>query len=216
LRKNKIPIKVVLASLALRGEGFFVFGLCPKTKNFSPNGASEASTYTQNHRLEDISRLKKIKKMIQRIQSIFLLIASIASGAGFLSPLSIGNFKNAPTTLDMAKDGVLNVFDNMGLMAITALVAGVSLITLFLFKNRALQMNLIKGLLGVSIVSLILIGWLIKSGLDAVSASEITDDSLTLNPLGLILPFVAIIFSVLAYRAIKKDENLVRSADRLR
>ena len=155
--------------------------------------------------------------MIQRIQSIFLALASMASGSAFLSPpLSIGSFQNAPTSLDMAKDGVLNVFDNMGLLTLTAIVAAVSFITLFLFKNRPLQMNLIKGLLGVSIVGLVLMGWLIKSGLDAVNLSEATDDSLTLNPVGLILPFVAVIFSVLAYRAIKKDENLVRSADRLR
>jgi Domain of unknown function (DUF4293) len=154
--------------------------------------------------------------MIQRIQSIFLLLASLASGSAFLSPISMGSFQNAPTTLDVAKDSLLNVFDNIGLLSLTALVAAVSLITLFLFKNRPLQMNLIKGLLGVSIIGLLIMGWMIKGSLDAVSSSETTDDSLTLNPVGLILPFVAIICSVLAYRAIKKDENLVRSADRLR
>lgn len=161
--------------------------------------------------------------MIQRIQSIFLFLASLASGSEFLSPLSsfsglvsIGSFQNAPNTVDMAKDSLLNVFDNMGLMAITAIVAVVSLICLFLFKNRSLQMTIIKGLLGVSIVGLIVMGWLIKNGLDAVNKSEVTDDALILNPIGLALPFIAMILSVLAYRAIKKDEKLVRSADRLR
>jgi Domain of unknown function (DUF4293) len=154
--------------------------------------------------------------MLQRIQSIFLLLASLTSGSAFLSPLSIGSFQNASTSLDIAKDGLLNIFDNMGLLSITALVATISLITIFLFKNRSLQMNLIKGLLGISIIGLLLSGWVIKMGLDAVNSNEVPNDSLTLNPLGLIMPFAAILFSVLAYRAIKKDDNLVRSADRLR
>jgi Domain of unknown function (DUF4293) len=167
-------------------------------------------------RVNWILQPKKDKIMIQRIQSIFLFLASLASGSAFLPPLSIGSFQNAPTTLDIAKDSVLNVFDNTGLLAVTGLVAAVSLITLFLFKNRPLQMNVIKGLLGVSIVGLGLIGWMIKTGLDAVANSEATDDSFTLNPVGLVLPFVSMILSVLAYRAIKKDDNLVRSSDRLR
>lgn len=33
---------------------------------------------------------------------------------------------------------------------------------------------------------------------------------------GIVIPFVALILNILGYRGIKKDEELVRSADRLR
>ena len=57
---------------------------------------------------------------------------------------------------------------------------------------------------------------MVKTNLDAFNSNDPSNGILTLNPLGFIAPFVAIILSVLAYRAIKKDEILVRSADRLR
>ena len=154
--------------------------------------------------------------MIQRIQSIYLFLAALASGATFLPPLSIGSFQNAAATVVAAQDGLLNVFDNTGLMVLTASVSILALITLFLFKKRPLQLNIIKALLAMALVGLILLGFMVKTNLDAFNSNDPSNGILTLNPLGFIAPFVAIVLSVLAYRSIKKDEILVRSADRLR
>jgi hypothetical protein len=154
--------------------------------------------------------------MLQRIQSIFLLLSSLSIGSSFLKPLNLGSFQNAAPTVEVAKDGVLNNFDNPILLGISVGMGIIALITIFLYNNRPLQMNIIKGFLVLGLAGLGLIGYLLKTILDTFGTNDSTNGIFTMNALGFIPPFLSIIFSVLAYRAIKKDETLVRSADRLR
>lgn len=135
--------------------------------------------------------------MIQRIQSIYLLIVGVLAGLGIFSPLWIKN-----------KLFVVKGFDNVYILALFASVIVLSVLTIFLFKNRKLQFVLVRFNILINIILLGVFGYYTQtlSGETLVSEKEI----------GLIIPFVSIVFLYLANTAIRKDEELVKSVDRLR
>lgn len=143
--------------------------------------------------------------MLQRIQSIFLFLA-----AGSCFGLFGADAADTPEPVaDSAlfADASYTVFDVPLLIGLFALAGVLLLVTIFLFKNRSLQIKLTLG--GVLLVVLA-VGY---------GAYELFTDSaaaLATPDLGVALPILAIVFSFLAQRYIKKDEKLVRSADRLR
>lgn len=134
--------------------------------------------------------------MIQRIQSVYLLLAALTMSAGIYSlPLmEIGGepyaLKESPTYLIMA-----------------GLSAGISLATIFGYKNRRTQvvMNRLNIILTFVLIGLIMAGFLGEP--EHVEANI---------GMGMIMPLMNVVFLVLANRGIQKDELLVRSADRLR
>ena len=144
--------------------------------------------------------------MIQRIQSLFLLLSSAAFWTEFALPFA---------TTDVASQGVMNdlvynIHDSPVLIGLTIIGGLVTLSAIFLFNNRPLQKRL--SYLGVVMAILLpLIAFLLIY-------NERTGDALsTINyDLGIFPPLVALIFAVLAGRAIGKDDKLVRSMDRLR
>lgn len=144
--------------------------------------------------------------MIQRIQSILLLLAGGASFGQFGLPYATGA---ASTSVAALSDGQLNLFDNVGLLALAVLGGAVSLIAIFMYKNRPLQARLTGVTAVVSILSLVLIGVVCKQVWDASSGAMQIGA-------GVGLPLVAMILQWLAGRSIRKDEKLVRSMDRLR
>ncbi len=138
---------------------------------------------------------------IQRVQSIYLLIAAITGSALFGLP-----FATAPAQQEgMLVDGAFAVNDHIGLIVLTAIVIFLSLATIFLYNNRVLQMNLGKLNIIVLIGLLAYAGYLFSTLTVATSLG-----------FGLILPALVFVFTLLANQNIKKDEKLVRSADRLR
>ena len=147
----------------------------------------------------------KIKIMIQRIQTLYLLIAAIAAG-GLIFVFSLWK-ENELTT---------NAFDlfsseSMLLKMIPIFFIGssvLSLITIFLFKKRQLQFVLNR--LNI-LINLILLGVLIYYLLMLSGETKVSE-----NGIGVFIPFVVVLLLVLANRAIYKDENLVKSVDRLR
>lgn len=147
--------------------------------------------------------------MIQRLQSIFLLLAS---GSCFgLFGTDAADSKVKIDASQLFNDGSYNVFDDPILMGAFGLAGLVFLADIFLFRNRPLQMKL-------SLVAVVLT--ILGVGYGAFryfndTAAAATTDAVTPD-LGLALPIVTLIFGVLARNYIKKDEKLVRSADRLR
>ena len=129
--------------------------------------------------------------MIQRIQSVWLfLIAALAAFLVFL-PMA-----------DQQSELINGLSYNILFKAESILVAILSLVTLFLYKYRSLQIKFCFGILFLLIVSFItLFDWNIRI-MDAIIPF-------------LVVP-VSMALSVLAIRAIKKDEKLIRSLDRLR
>lgn len=134
--------------------------------------------------------------MIQRIQSIFLVIAFIANGIlPFLLPLFV------------VKSGEEFVIDNIGYVMLNSFSASLSIISLFSYKKRKNQF--VFGRLNI-ILNFILLGLFIARALN-ISGEPVSEKGIAM-----FLPIVSIVFLSLANRAIKKDEDRVKSADRLR
>lgn len=145
--------------------------------------------------------------MIQRIQSIFLLLASIAFFLTFTFPFASSD---QPTPQYFA-DKLYNVNDHVVLMGLAVLGGVIALVAIFLFKNRALQLRLGYLVLILSIL-LPLVAFLLvyNEGTALKSGTQINDE------FGIFLPVISLICVILANHFIKKDDNIVRSMDRLR
>ncbi len=136
--------------------------------------------------------------MIQRIQSIWLLFAGLTILLLLVLPI-VTQLSDTPE----APKPAVNL-----LLYGTIVVGLLSFINIFNFKNRNLQ----KKLIMLTIVLILgLCGWIfftiqaLPGGLTNVRPS-----------IGAFMPLLSIIFSALAYRGIRNDERLLRSADRLR
>ncbi len=143
--------------------------------------------------------------MIQRIQTVYLLVAALASGGLiFVLNLWIEN-GNEVFALDAFQS------DSLLLKFIPILFIGsavLSFSTIFKFKNRKLQFVL--GRLNI-LINLILLGLLVYQLLKLSGETAVSEKGI-----GSALPIVVIVLLVLANKAIKKDEDLVKSVDRLR
>lgn len=143
--------------------------------------------------------------MIQRIQTIYLLIATLVSG-GFIFVFNLwSNLKEQVFALDLfSKESfLLKVIPLLFLLS-----AVISFLDIFLFKNRKLQF--VMGRL-VILINLFLLGLLIY-----VSLTLPGEISISKKGIGMFLPILVVLLIVLANKAIKKDEDLVKSVDRLR
>ena len=136
--------------------------------------------------------------MIQRIQTIYLLVvAGISAGLIFVFDL----WKSAENQPVFARDELLY----FGLFLASAALA---LWSIFMFKNRKSQF--VIGRLNI-ILNLILLGLFVYRSLNLSGETEVSEKGI-----GILLPIFSIVFLVLANKAIKKDEDLVKSVDRLR
>ena len=157
--------------------------------------------------------------MIQRIQSLFLALVAILMSA-FLF-VNIWNKSNISTqeevslnaySLNYTKAGVVILENSVVWLAILAfIIIAFSIFSLFSFKKRMLQLQL--GLVNAILIAALL-GFIVYysfKGNDLITNSE----KGTFGP-GLIIPSVCLILNNLANRFIRKDENLVKSADRIR
>ena len=145
--------------------------------------------------------------MIQRIQTVFLLIAAIAFFLLFQFPFAYS---------DIANDGFLadkdfDIYDNIILLILAALGGVISLIAIFLYKNRPLQIRLAYLVIIVGILLIIVAVVLFYN-----EAASIMQKAGIYDGAGIYMPVLAFIAGFLAARFIRKDEQLVRSADRLR
>jgi phosphate/sulfate permease len=143
--------------------------------------------------------------MIQRIQTIFLFLAAGLLGALLAVPfLSVGTGAEYAAT-SILGDQVFNLQDHMALIVLFLLSAGLALISIFLFKKRPLQMTftLISTLINVAGIGFAAY-LLYQSGAFDQGGLQVQA--------GIAFPVLAIIFSLLAYRSIKKDENTVQSS----
>ena len=149
--------------------------------------------------------------MIQRIQSVFLFLATGALGGQFALPYLQTPANDPARALPVLADGALTPIDNPGLLGLTILGAVVSFVAIFLFKNRSLQARLAGVSTVAGILLLTLAGFTTKMTLDQTPQGGSAHFAA-----GLALPVLAVALDWLAMRAIRKDEALVRSMDRLR
>ncbi|MBB4119867.1 hypothetical protein GGR32_002178 [Mesonia hippocampi] len=138
------------------------------------------------------------KVMIQRIQSIYLLIVVLlGSVLPFIFPLW--------TTPEGAAVYAIDVLLAKSIFIGSAFMA---LVSIFLFKNRQLQF--VMGRLNI-VSNFILLGFFVYWSLSLPGEMNISEKGI-----GMLIPILSIVFLVLANKAIKKDEALVKSVDRFR
>lgn len=139
-----------------------------------------------------------IRFMIQRIQSLFLVIVAILTG---ILPFFFNLWINVDGT---------EVFANNELLISIAFYASAVLAiwSMVQFKNRKSQfvINRLNMILNV-----FLLGFFVYRSLNLSGETLVSEKGI-----GMLIPVFSIIFLVLANRAIKKDEDLVKSVDRLR
>lgn len=136
--------------------------------------------------------------MLQRIQTIYLLLAAAVSGG------LIFVFELWETAAG------LKVFasDNEYIFAVFLASALLSILSVLRYKNRKSQF--ILGRLNV-ILNFFLLGFFVYQSLSVSGETAVSEKGI-----GMFLPIVSIVFLALANKAIKKDEDLVKSVDRLR
>ncbi|MBT8191416.1 MAG: DUF4293 domain-containing protein [Bacteroidia bacterium] len=144
--------------------------------------------------------------MIQRIQTVFLFLATLCFGGLFLAPFALSDKEIQP----FFEDRLFNIQDHIVLLILTIIGGMVALISIFMYRNRPLQMRL--GFLGIisSLFLALVASWLVYSNAQEISDVVIEDQ------IGLYLPVAALLFFILSNRFIKKDEKTVQSMDRLR
>ena len=131
--------------------------------------------------------------MIQRIQSIYLLVAAIS--------MSLISFKVTVFTLN---ETLFMAQDDTKMFILTIVGAIFSLLGLFMFKNRKFQMKLIRLTVLIQMIIGIRIFMLFNKF------------EVVLNNSFLFLMVFTLIALIMAYRGVKKDDDLVRSVDRIR
>jgi hypothetical protein len=155
--------------------------------------------------------------MIQRIQSLYLTLVLVLSLIFFTG--SVFNcLDETGQAIKVMLNGMLTDQSGQSFARVTALwpitsllilLSLMSLITILLFRNRKIQIKLALSVLILSCGLII--------GLAFYAYIIVRSYKLSLIPeLKTGIPVLVLIFSVLAYRAILKDDRLVRSYDRLR
>ena len=145
--------------------------------------------------------------MIQRVQSIFYLLAAMCFGGLFKFPFATSEVSIPQYLGDM----VYNIMDHAVMTVLASIGVLVSLVAIFLYNNRRLQVRL-----GYFIIILSLLLPLVSFLLIYNEKTALEDSSQINDGFGLYLPILALLFGILANRFVKKDDKLVRSMDRLR
>ncbi len=136
--------------------------------------------------------------MIQRIQTLYLVLVAVIAG---ILPFFVNLW------LDV--NGVEIYAQNEVIVSIVFYVCGaLALWAIFLFKNRKNQF--VVNRLNM-ILNLFLLGFFVYRSLNLSGGTLVSEKGI-----GMLIPVFSIVFLVLANRAIKKDEDLVKSVDRLR
>jgi len=164
--------------------------------------------------------------MIQRIQTLFLLIAFIATTLLFFFPVaSITEYTqvqsevletdyyelNATGFIDPSPASIPQLSSYTFVPHIILILMELVLIayTISRYKNRMHQLKLVKMGIFLNII--------LVAGIFLNYPKLFVDSQIDIEPgSGVYFPLISLIFLVLAYRYILKDEKLVKSVDRLR
>lgn len=153
--------------------------------------------------------------MIQRIQTVFLLLTVAAQGFFLGMPLARFLMVN-----DMAINLFATGFKNAdsgemalsteALLFLACAILTLSIITIFLYKKRILQIRfcIYNMLLNVGMIGLLIFQIYTFAKNNPVTAQSFTP--------ALAIPLAIIILLYLAFRGIRKDEVLVKAYERLR
>lgn len=180
--------------------------------------------------------------MIQRLQHFLLVLAACGIVLMFMFPTAHYTFVFPGTQNEVSSDlGLIakpSVFDSEGvslmpvysylgqqdvpfkgaivLVILAAAMGVLSIVTIFFYKNRVLQMRIMAFnlLFNVAYIGLLFL-WVVNGYGKALVNMGIADPVPQFS-VGTWTPIVTLVLMIFAQRGIKKDEMKVRAADRLR
>ncbi|MBO0343556.1 MAG: DUF4293 domain-containing protein [Bacteroidota bacterium] len=136
--------------------------------------------------------------MIQRIQTLYLLIVGLISG---ILPFFMNLWVEVGGKEVFAQDEVM-------LSLVFYVITVLAVVSIVMYKKR--QNQFVVNRLNM-ILNLFLLGFFVYRSLSLSGETVVSEKGI-----GMLIPVFSIVFLVLANRAIKKDEDLVKSVDRLR
>lgn len=150
--------------------------------------------------------------MLQRKQSLWLMLSACVLGLTYFIPFGVKMLSSVGT--EQIVSTPLYNYSFFPIMVLTLLGMLLPVITIFLFKNRSLQMRLIiisMGLQGAALVSMVL------KCIDKTDGNKFVFGMLGSQLyIGLAIPLISLILLYMAYHGVHSDEKLVKSADRMR
>jgi len=151
--------------------------------------------------------------MIQRIQSVWLLLAALVMSALFYTSVykvMVPSAIDMPAKMVQDYTSIVSIKNNFLALGLAGASTLLSLVTIFLFKNRKQQISLtwLNILLCIALVF-----WLYMGLNNFWSNYPENGGNISI---GLFLPVVTVFLLLLALRGIRKDQKLIKSLDRLR
>jgi hypothetical protein len=139
-----------------------------------------------------------ITAMLQRIQTVYLLAVAILEGV-FPFWLNLWSVAGGHEIYARNELMVSALFYGSAALAVVAIV-------LYKYRKNQFILNRLNILL-----NLFLLGFFVYRSLNLSGETSVSEKGI-----GMLIPVFSIVFLALANRAIKKDEDLVKSVDRLR
>ncbi|MDR2936024.1 MAG: DUF4293 domain-containing protein [Rikenellaceae bacterium] len=157
--------------------------------------------------------------MIQRVQSLYLFTATVLMTLVCFLPM--GRFLGGGEVFRLYAWGIRSAAeDASGFVAfvpymgiLVALTALLSLVILFLYRRRTLQLRLAAAQMALLFGAQVYVGIYLYRTWALISEQEVHRIVFSVTD---IFPLFSIGLTLLAFRAIARDEALVRSLDRIR
>lgn len=135
--------------------------------------------------------------MIQRVQTVFLILAAILNVGVYFTPVYARGMEDP------------KLWIGLGLAISLFIAIALNIASIFLYNNRKNQIQWVKYAAFVQVIALAFcVGILFSLG---GIGTYLWDEAI-----GAAMVLIGLIFQILAIRFIKKDEDLVRSMDRIR
>lgn len=156
--------------------------------------------------------------MIQRVQSVYLLLITVLMSFFLVHPYAfirltdnqILNFSAHKIEYTLNGESTAVYKKTIPVVVLVLIIGLISLVNIFLFQRRILQMRICL-FNGVFIVMLLIIMFIYYSS--AMHAHALAHHTWRIAA---VFPVIALVIDVMAYRSIQSDEILVDSYNRIR
>lgn len=162
--------------------------------------------------------------MIQRIQTLYLVGVLLLSVLSFCFPLAVfetdkydaSEYNLIPKEVSAETTALPQTTIAWNAIFFPVATGILALVAIFLYKNRPLQMRITAfGFLFATIYVGLLLLWIISSQETALAEQQVQVIKTTYG-VSTYLPMGQVLLFILAQRAIKKDEKMVRDSERIR
>ena len=160
--------------------------------------------------------------MLQRIQSIYYLLASVCLlGSVFFDAIQLKTNTQTLTfgvweaTFYQSSPQIQNISSKpTPILVLTFFVALMAFAAIFQYRNRFLQQKFGRLVIILSMgLVFMCVGFVYNLSKDLMPSAAMPS---IVPGVAAFLPFLAIVFAFLANKNVKKDDDLVKSADRIR